>query len=140
LRPRKAARAIGGDQKMSMTDKINELVKKRELLYQGGGPERIEKQHKAGKKTARERLTCLVDPDSFSEFSLFAKHRATMFGMEKKDLPADGVVTGCAKVDGRLIHVASQDFTVAGGAAGEVHCNKIVEAMKGSRPDRRSFS
>jgi len=115
-----------------MTEKINELKQKRELLYLGGGPERIEKQHKAGKMTARERLGRLVDPDTFQEFSLFAKHRSTLFGMEKKDLPADGVVTGCAKVDGRLVHVASQDFTVAGGAAGEVHCNKIVEAMKGS--------
>jgi methylmalonyl-CoA carboxyltransferase large subunit len=117
---------------MSMTEKINELKKKRELLYLGGGPERIEKQHKSGKKTARERLDTLVDPDTFQEFSLFAKHRSTLFGMDKKDLPADGVVTGCAKVNGRLVHVASQDFTVAGGAAGEVHCNKIVEAMKGS--------
>jgi methylmalonyl-CoA carboxyltransferase large subunit len=117
---------------MAMTDKINELNKRRTTLHLGGGQDRIDKQHKSGKMTARERLDNLVDPESFQEFSLFAKHRAVLFGMADKDLPADGVVTGCAKVDGRLVHVASQDFTVAGGAAGEIHCNKIVEAMKSS--------
>ena len=61
---------------------------------------------------------------------LFAKHRATYFGMADKELPADGVVTGCATIDGRLVHLACQDFTVAGGAAGEVHCAKITEMMK----------
>lgn len=117
---------------MGMTDKINELAKKRAELYLGGGQERIDKQHAAGKMTARERLAAFTDPDTFQEFSLFAKHRCVNFGMAGKDLPADGVVTGTAKVDGRQVHVASQDFTVAGGAAGEIHCNKIVEAMRAS--------
>ena len=80
------------------------------------------KHHKSGKLTARERIDKLVDGESFQEIGLFAKHRATYFGMADKDLPADGVVAGCATVDGRLVHLASQDFTVAGGAAGEVHC------------------
>ncbi len=83
-----------------------------------------------GKLSARERIAKLVDLDSFQEIGLFAKHRATYFGMADKELPADGVVTGCATVDGRLIHLASQDFTVAGGAAGEVHCAKIKEMMQ----------
>lgn len=117
---------------MGMKDKVAELVEKRSKLYEGGGAERVEKQHQQGKMTARERVDLLIDADSFQEFSLFAKHRCTNFGMDKQELPADGVVTGAAKLDGRLIHVASQDFTVFGGSAGEVHCNKIVEAMQGS--------
>jgi methylmalonyl-CoA carboxyltransferase large subunit len=117
---------------MSMADKIAELVKKREELKLGGGKARIEKQHEAGKLTARERIDLLVDPDSFQETGLFAQHRATFFGMAGKELPADGVVTGAANVDGRLIHLASQDFTVGGGAAGEVHSDKIVEMMEAS--------
>lgn len=117
---------------MGMREKLAELQEKREQLYQGGGPERIEKQHQQGKLTARERLERLIDPDTFQEFSLFARHRCTNFGMDQQELPADGVVTGAAKVDGRLVHVASQDFTVFGGSAGEIHCNKIVEAMQAS--------
>ena len=107
-----------------------ELREKRAKLQQGGGKQRIQKQHEAGKLTARERIDRLVDPQSFQEIGLFAKHRAVLFGMADKDLPADGVVTGCATIDGRLVHLACQDFTVAGGAAGEVHCAKIVEMMK----------
>jgi len=107
-----------------------ELHEKREKIKQGGGIQRIEKQHAAGKLTARERIERLVDRGSFQEIGLFAKHRATYFGMADKELPADGVITGCATIDGRLIHLASQDFTVAGGAAGEVHCAKITEMMK----------
>ncbi|MDR3746257.1 MAG: carboxyl transferase domain-containing protein [Acidobacteriaceae bacterium] len=112
-----------------MQTKIEELKKRRAKVMLGGGPDKIEKQHKAGKLTARERITELVDPDSFEENGLFAQHRATMFGMEGKDMPADGVVTGAGSVGGRLIHLASQDFTVAGGAAGEVHSVKVAEIM-----------
>jgi methylmalonyl-CoA carboxyltransferase large subunit len=114
----------------TMTERISELNEKRQKLRLGGGKQRIQKQHELGKLTARERITKLVDVDSFQEIGLYAKHRATLFGMGDKDLPADGVVTGCATVDGRLIHLASQDFTVAGGAAGEVHCAKIREMMQ----------
>jgi methylmalonyl-CoA carboxyltransferase large subunit len=114
----------------TMAERIGELSEKRQKLKQGGGKQRIQKQHELGKLTARERIARLVDFDSFQEIGLYAKHRATLFGMADKDLPADGVVTGCATVDGRLIHLASQDFTVAGGAAGEVHCAKIKEMMQ----------
>lgn len=114
----------------TMEERIGELRQKRAKLQAGGGKQRIQKQHEAGKLTARERIDRLVDRDSFQEIGLFAKHRATYFGMADKDLPADGVVTGCATIDGRLMHLACQDFTVAGGAAGEVHCAKITEMMK----------
>jgi methylmalonyl-CoA carboxyltransferase 12S subunit len=113
----------------TMKDKVDELKKRRAKVLLGGGAEKIEKQHKAGKLTARERIDELVDPDSFEETGLFAEHRSTMFGMEGKEMPADGVVTGAASVGGRLIHLASQDFTVAGGAAGEVHSIKVAEIM-----------
>ncbi len=114
----------------STQDKIAELRTKKKEIEQGGGALRIEKQHASGKLSARERLDVLVDRGSFQEIGLFAKHRATYFGMSGKDLPADGVITGCATIDGRLVHLASQDFTVAGGAAGEAHCTKIVEMMQ----------
>ncbi len=114
----------------TMAERLAELREKRANIEKGGGKKRIEKQHEGGKLTARERIDKLVDSESFQEIGLFAKHRATLFGMADKDIPADGVVTGCAMIDGRLVHLASQDFTVAGGAAGEVHCAKIVEMLK----------
>jgi methylmalonyl-CoA carboxyltransferase large subunit len=98
----------------------------------GGGEDRLEKQHKGGKLTARERVEALVDPDSFEESGMFAEHRATLFGMAGKDFPADGVVTGAASVSGRLVHLASQDFTVSGGSAGEVHSIKVAETAQQS--------
>lgn len=115
---------------MSMQNKIEELRKRRAHLEGGGGPERIAKHKEQGKLTARERIDNLVDPNSFEELGLFAQHRCTMFGMEGKEMPADGVVTGAAAIDGRLVHLASQDFTVGGGAAGEVHSLKVAEVMK----------
>jgi methylmalonyl-CoA carboxyltransferase large subunit len=115
---------------MSMETKIATLAERRSALMLGGGADRIEKQHQQGKMSARERLTALVDPDSLLESGLFAEHHATLFGMAGKELAADGVVTGAATVGGRLVHVASQDFTVMGGAAGEVHSLKIAEAME----------
>ena len=113
----------------AMPAKIDELKKRRAKVMLGGGADKIEKQHKAGKLTARERIDALVDPDSFEESGMFAEHRSTNLGMEGKEMPADGVVTGAASVAGRLIHLASQDFTVAGGAAGEVHSIKVAEIM-----------
>ncbi|MBI1335847.1 MAG: acyl-CoA carboxylase subunit beta [Phycisphaera sp.] len=115
-----------------MSELITELRQKKAELALGGGKERLDKQRKAGKLTARERIASLLDEGSFQEMYGFANHRCTLFGMEKKDLPADGVVTGCGAVNGRLVHLASQDFTVVGGAAGEVHGDKIVEMMKNS--------
>jgi len=114
----------------TIEEMVAELRIKRSEIQLGGGEERTEKQHATGKLTARERIERLVDQSSFQELELFARHRSTYFGMADKDLPADGVVTGCATIDGRLIHLASQDFTVAGGAAGEVHCDKIANMMK----------
>jgi len=113
-----------------MQEKIEELKRRREAVMLGGGADKLEKHRKSGKLTARERIDALVDPASFEENGLFAEHRATMFGMEGKSLPADGVVTGAASVNGRLVHLASQDFTVMGGAAGEVHSIKVSEAMQ----------
>ena len=113
-----------------MEAKIQELSDKRAALMEGGGKDRIEKQHQSGKLTARERVDRLIDAGSFQEIGLFAKHHATLFGMAGKELPADGVVTGAATVDGRLIHLASQDFTVGGGAAGETHSDKVAEMMR----------
>src|SRR5512146_3213289 len=116
----------------TIEERMSELERRRVIGRKGGGDERIEKQHKAGKLTARERVERLVDPTSFQEIGLFAQHRATLFGMSGKNMPADGVVTGCGTIDGRTVHLASQDFTVAGGAAGEVHSDKIAEMMKNS--------
>jgi len=115
---------------MAIEDRIQELQKKKDKLRLGGGKDRVEKQHKEGKLSARERIEKLSDNGSFQEVGLFSQHRATQFGMAGKELPADGVVTGAATVDGRLVHLASQDFTVAGGSAGETHSDKVVEMMR----------
>jgi methylmalonyl-CoA carboxyltransferase large subunit len=112
-----------------MQAKITELISRREELMLGGGADRLEKQRQAGKLTARERIDALVDAGSFQETGLFAEHRSTLFGMAGKTMAADGVITGAASVDGRLVHLASQDFSVAGGSAGEVHSIKVAEIM-----------
>lgn len=116
----------------TMQSKISELRSRTAEAVAGGGAERLEKQRQAGKLTARERVEALVDPDSFEESGLFAEHRATLFGMAGKSFPADGVVTGAASIGGRLVHLASQDFTVSGGSAGEVHSIKVAEIMQQS--------
>ena len=113
----------------SMDERVAELEAKRAELRLSGGKDRIERQHASGKLSARERVARLADKGSFEEIGLFSRHRATYFGMAEKELPADGVVTGCATIDGRQVHLASQDFTVAGGAAGETHCKKVAEMM-----------
>ncbi|MBK7973992.1 MAG: acyl-CoA carboxylase subunit beta [Deltaproteobacteria bacterium] len=114
---------------MSLDEKLTELAERRERLKLGGGADAIAKQHAAGRSTARERVALLADPETFHELGLFARHRATHFGMESREVPADAVVTGSVQVDQRPVFVASQDFTASGGSAGEVHCNKIVETM-----------
>jgi len=113
----------------TMQERLEELERRRAAVHLGGGAALADKQHQQGKLTARERIATLVDKQSFQEIGLFAAHRQTAFGMAGRELPADGVVTGCATIGDRLIHVASQDFTVAGGAAGEVHCDKITDVM-----------
>lgn len=112
-----------------MNDKINELIKEKEKIKLGGGIKRIEKQHSSGKLTARERINLLLDENSFIEIDAFVKHRSTNFDMENVDAPADGVVTGYGTVDGRLVFVYAQDFTVVGGSLGEMHANKIVKVQ-----------
>jgi methylmalonyl-CoA carboxyltransferase large subunit len=116
--------------KKTMAEKVAALSARRAELKLGGGAERIEKQHAGGKLTARERIARLVDPGSFQEIGIFAQHRSTYFGMAGKEMPADGVVTGCASIDGRQVHLASQDFTVGGGSAGEAHNDKCVDMMR----------
>jgi methylmalonyl-CoA carboxyltransferase large subunit len=117
---------------MVTNERIAELRRRKQHLELGGGTQRIEKQHAGGKLTARERLHLLLDRSSFRESGLFSSHNGKFFGLRDKDLPADGAVTGRGRIGGRLVHVASQDFTVAGGSAGEVHANKIADTMKDS--------
>ena len=116
----------------TMQDKIAELRERTGKAILGGGEDRLEKQHQGGKLTARERVDALVDAGTFEETGLFAEHRAVLFGMAGKSFPADGVVTGAGCVNGRLVHLASQDFTVSGGSAGEVHSVKVAEIMQQS--------
>ncbi len=110
----------------TMAAAIEELKAKRAELQAGGGEKRHEKQHEMGKRTARERLEALLDPGSMDEFGLWVKHRSTYFGLDKAVMPADGVITGSGTVFGRPVHFACQDFSVAGGSAGEIHCTKIA--------------
>ncbi|MBS4191153.1 methylmalonyl-CoA carboxyltransferase [Bacillus sp. FJAT-49705] len=110
-------------------EKINELYDRRREIELGGGDERIEKQHEKGKLTARERIDLLVDPGTFVELNPFIEHRCTDFGLESQKGPGDGVVTGYGKVNGRPIFLFSQDFTVFGGALGEMHAKKIANVM-----------
>ncbi|MBW1715006.1 MAG: acyl-CoA carboxylase subunit beta [Deltaproteobacteria bacterium] len=112
---------------MLMKNKIKELQRRRSDMVLGGGQEKINAQHKKEKLTARERIDKLLDPDTFVELGLFAKHRCTQLGMEKKELPADGVVTGYGEIQGRTVFIYSQDFTVMGGSAGPVHQKKMAE-------------
>lgn len=120
------------DAKKSMDQLVEDLRARKEHLRQGGGPDRLAKQKEQGKLTARERSDALLDPGSFEEFGLFAQHRQVHFGMEGKEVPADGVITGAGTIDGRLVHVAIQDFTVLGGSAGEVHSHKVADVMEQS--------
>ncbi|MCK5125851.1 MAG: acyl-CoA carboxylase subunit beta [candidate division Zixibacteria bacterium] len=109
--------------------KIEKLRKIREKLVLGGGKKRIEKQHELGKLTARERIEILFDEDTFRESLLFVKNRCSSFGLDKKEFPGEGVVTGHGTIDGRPAYVVSQDFTVAGGSVGEATGKKMQEAM-----------
>ena len=110
-------------------DKINDLRSRLETIHAGGGEKRIEKQHKSGKMTARERINMLMDEGSFTEIDAFVKHRCTEFGMEKEETPAEGVITGYGTVDSRLVYVYAQDFTVSGGSLGEMHAKKICKVL-----------
>lgn len=110
-------------------DKQHQLRKKREASLQGGGAERIRRQHEKGKLTARERITYLLDPGSFEEFDRFVTHRTSDFGMENRKIVGDGVVTGMGTIDGRIVYVFAQDFTVFGGTLSETNARKICKIM-----------
>jgi propionyl-CoA carboxylase beta chain len=108
---------------------LDQLRHRQTLAEQGGGPARVAQQHKKGKLTARERLDLLLDPGSFVELDRFVTHRATDFGLDQQIYPGDGVVTGYGRIDGRLVYVFSQDFTVFGGSLSEAHAEKICKVM-----------
>ena len=110
-------------------DKIKELVERRAAAKMGGGEKRIEAQHQKGKLTARERLALLLDQGSFEEFDMFVQHRCTNFGMDRSKYDGDGVVTGMGTIDGRLVYVFAQDFTVNGGSMSETMAQKICKVM-----------
>jgi acetyl-CoA carboxylase carboxyltransferase component len=114
---------------MSVDPKIEQLRNLRQQAQLGGGEERIAAQHKRGKLTARERVELLLDQGSFRELDAFVTHRTTGFGMEEKKFLSDSVVTGWGTVEGRLVYVFSQDFTVFGGSLGEVHAEKVCKIM-----------
>jgi len=112
-----------------MQEILRELEEKRAAARQGGGKRRMEAQHAKGKLTARERLEILLDPGSFEEYDMFVEHRCLDFGMADQKVPGDGVVTGWGTVNGRIVFVFSQDFTVFGGALSEAHAEKICKIM-----------
>ncbi|MEN0070597.1 MAG: carboxyl transferase domain-containing protein, partial [Propionicimonas sp.] len=124
---------------LSMKQRVEALEEARAKAVLGGGEARQEKQRSSGKLTARERIDALVDADSFQEVGLFRKNRTVTFGMDTADMPADGVVTGTATVLGRPVHLASQDFTVMGGSAGEIHSVKVVQMMQGALENGTPF-
>ncbi|MDR1967345.1 MAG: acyl-CoA carboxylase subunit beta [Burkholderiaceae bacterium] len=112
-----------------MQELIDELEKRRAQARLGGGQKRIDAQHKKGRLTARERIEVLLDADSFEEWDMFVEHRCADFGMDQSHIPGDGVVTGYGTINGRLVFVFSQDFTVFGGALSEAHAEKICKVM-----------
>ncbi|MDP6872845.1 MAG: carboxyl transferase domain-containing protein, partial [Alphaproteobacteria bacterium] len=121
-----------------MQDILRQLEAKRAAARVGGGEKRIQAQHAKGKLTARERLEMLLDPSSFEEYDMFVEHRCEDFGMAEQRIPGDGVVTGWGTINGRLVFVFSQDFTVFGGSLSEAHAEKICkimdQAMKAGAP------
>lgn len=112
-----------------VADKIRELRELEAKIREMGGDKAVAKQHEKGKLTARERLDLLFDPGSFRETDIFVKHRCVMFGLEKMEIPADGVITGYGKVNGRQVFAFSQDFTARAGTLGEMHSKKICKVM-----------
>lgn len=114
---------------MAIEDKIKELLDKRDKARLGGGQARIDAQHSKGKMTARERIESLLDEGSFEEFDMFVTHSCTDFGMENKHFLSDGVITGYGTIDGRVVYVYSQDYTVFGGSLSEMYAKKITKIM-----------
>lgn len=118
-----------GERIMETIDKINDLNNKKEKLKLGGGAEKVAKQHESGKMTARERLEILFDNKTFVEIDAFIETRSIDFDMQKKKITGDGVIVGYGNIGGRLVFIASQDFTVIGGSLGQAHARKITKVM-----------
>ncbi len=116
-------------EKREAVSNLEELRRRHRQAEAGGGQERLERQHRAGKKTARERIEFLLDEGSFEELDKFVVHRCTDFGMDHNRIPGDGVVTGYGRIDGRLVYVFAQDFTVFGGSLSETYAAKICKIM-----------
>ncbi len=114
---------------MWLTEKIAEFFHMKEKVSIGGGTKAVEKQIAMGKMTARDRIKAILDPDSFHEYDMFVQHSGKDFGMDKKELPADGVITGTGKMYGQPVGIFAQDFTVAGGSLGLMHARKITKIM-----------
>src|ERR1700733_10662945 len=121
--------AVTKDKPIRSHSVISELEHKRDRARDGGGATRVEGQHSKGKLTARERIEVLLDPDSFEEYDMFVEHRCTNFGMESNKVPGDGCVTGHGTINGRLVFVYSQDFTVLGGSLSETNAQKICKIL-----------
>ena len=113
----------------TVQEKIQELKANQAKIMQAGGAKRVEKQHSTGKMTARERIEFFFDPDSFVELDQFVRHRCVNFGMQTKEIPAEGVITGYGTVNGRLVYAFAQDFTCEGGSLGEMHAAKICKVL-----------
>src|SRR4051795_7858014 len=116
-------------QQPAKISKLDQLRERQQQAEQGGGPARVDKQHAAGKMTARERVEFLLDEDTFQEFDKLVEHRSRDFGMDKQIYPGDGVITGHGLIDGRKVFVFAQDFTVFGGSLSETHAEKICKLM-----------
>ncbi len=114
---------------MSTREKIDDLFERSKKIETGGGQKAVEKQHQKGKLTARERIGRLLDPDSFTEIDKFVTHRCVNFDMAGKEAPGEGVITGYGTIEGRLVYVFAQDFTVLGGSLGEMHAQKICKVL-----------
>ncbi|MFQ5840206.1 MAG: acyl-CoA carboxylase subunit beta [Candidatus Methylomirabilales bacterium] len=114
---------------MAKWNALEELRRRRAAAIEGGGPERVARQHAAGKLTARERVERLLDPDSFTELDMLVTHPSSDLGRDRERIPGDGVVTGYGRIDGRPVYLFAQDFTVFGGSLGEAHAAKICKVM-----------
>ncbi|RJP94923.1 MAG: methylmalonyl-CoA carboxyltransferase, partial [Desulfobacteraceae bacterium] len=114
---------------MGTAEKINELQALKQKMHAMGGDKAVAKHKEKGRLTARERLQALFDPDTFREVDMFVKHRCVNFGMESVDIPADGVITGYGRVEGRPVFAYAQDFTARAGSLGEMHSKKICKIM-----------
>ena len=115
---------------VKVKERIAELQAHEQRLLEMGGAKAVEAQHQKGKLTARERLNLLFDAGTFREIDMFVKHRCTNFGMERVDIPSDGVVTGHGLVGGRVVFAFAQDFTARAGSLGEMHSAKICKVME----------